>query len=307
MILKGSQRGGGGQLAFHLLRQDDNDHVTVHDIRGFVAEDRTGALNEAYAISRGTKCRQYLFSLSLSPPETERVPVSAFENAVAEIEDRLGLAGQPRAIVFHEKLGRRHAHCVWSRIKADEMKAINISHYKLKLREHSRQLYVKHGWQMPRGLMNSEERNPLNFSREEWQQALRTKRDPRNIKQIFQDCWAISDGLAAFKNALEARGFHLALGDRRGFVAIDWQNEIYSVSRWVGVRAKDLRAKLGEPDQLPTVKEVCATLARKVDNKHRSFANEIRAEFETARIGLLEERKLLVEQQRQERKLLRVT
>jgi hypothetical protein len=26
------------------------------------------------------------------------------------------LNGQPRVIVFHEKNGRRHAHCVWSRI-----------------------------------------------------------------------------------------------------------------------------------------------------------------------------------------------
>ena len=38
MILKASQRAGAKQLAKHLLRLDENDHVEVHELRGFVAE-----------------------------------------------------------------------------------------------------------------------------------------------------------------------------------------------------------------------------------------------------------------------------
>jgi hypothetical protein len=102
MILKGSQRGGAGRLSAHLLRQDENDHVAVHELRGFSAQDLKGALREVEAISKGTRCRQYLFSLSLNPPETERVPAKAFEDAVDRAEETLGLSGQPRAIVFHE-------------------------------------------------------------------------------------------------------------------------------------------------------------------------------------------------------------
>ena len=117
MILKASQRAGAKALAIHLLREDENDHVEVHEIRGFVADDVVGALREAYAISKGTKCRQFLFSVSLSPPETERVGVAVFKRAIETIEQRNGLNGHPRVIVFHEKNGRRHAHCVWSRIK----------------------------------------------------------------------------------------------------------------------------------------------------------------------------------------------
>ena len=65
MILKGSQRGGGADLAAHLMRTDDNEHVCLHELRGFAADNLRGAFKEAEAISRGTKCRQYLFSLSL--------------------------------------------------------------------------------------------------------------------------------------------------------------------------------------------------------------------------------------------------
>lgn len=75
MILKASQRGGGQQLARHLLNSVENDHIELHEVRGFAAGGLVGALNEAYAVSRGTRCRQYLFSVSLNPPENERVPV----------------------------------------------------------------------------------------------------------------------------------------------------------------------------------------------------------------------------------------
>lgn len=304
MILKGNQRAGGMQLANHLLNMIDNDHVTVHEVSGFISNDLAGAFKEAYAISRGTRCKQFLFSLSLSPPETEDVSVAAFEKAIAVIEERLGLSGQPRAVVFHEKYGRRHAHAVWSRIDVASMTAINLPHYKLKLRDVSRQLFIQHGWAMPSGLMNSEEGNPLNFSREEWQQARRIGRDPKRIKTIFQDCWATSDGLAAFRNALEARGYYLANG-RRGYVAVDWQGEVFAVSKWIGLKAKDVRAKLGDPFSLPNVDDVSARVAGLVDLKIRKHSDELRQQFAQARTGLQDKRATLVKRQRQERSELR--
>ena len=61
MILVGNQRGGGKNLASHLLKEE-NERVEVHEVRGFMASDLHGAFNEAYAVSRGTRCQQYLFS-----------------------------------------------------------------------------------------------------------------------------------------------------------------------------------------------------------------------------------------------------
>lgn len=83
MILVASQRGGAKQLGAHLMRTDENEHVEVHEVRGFVSDDVTGALKEAQAASTGTKCKQYLFSVSLNPPETERVDIDVFKNALA--------------------------------------------------------------------------------------------------------------------------------------------------------------------------------------------------------------------------------
>ena len=52
MILKGSERGGPTQLAAHLLNERDNDHVELHDLRGFVANDLFGALKEVQAVKK---------------------------------------------------------------------------------------------------------------------------------------------------------------------------------------------------------------------------------------------------------------
>lgn len=115
MILKASQRSGAAQLGQHLLKTEENEHVEVHEVRGFMSENVMGAMKEAQAMAKGTRCKQYLFSVSLNPPETENVAIEVFEGALASIEEKLGLQGQPRMVVFHEKEGRRHAHAVSSR------------------------------------------------------------------------------------------------------------------------------------------------------------------------------------------------
>ena len=260
MILKGNQRAHGRELALHLLNVDDNEHAVVHELRGFLASDLIGAFKEAQVISLGTKCQQYLFSLSLSPPKAANVPVEEFEKAIAEVERRLGLSGQPRAIVFHEKKGRRHAHCVWSRIDIGKMRAINLPHTKLRLMDISRLLYLEHGWEMPPGLQNSADRDPSSYTHAEAGQANRAKRDPAALKAVLKACWESSDSRSAFAAALREHGLCLARGDRRGFVAVDAEGEVYSLSRWCDVKAKEVRARFGSPDDLPNVEEAQALL-----------------------------------------------
>jgi hypothetical protein len=207
VILKGSQRTDGNQLAAHLLKTTENEHFHVHELRGFVSQDLKSAFSEVYAVSRGTRAKQFLFSLSLNPPAGEKVSTATFEAAIEAIEDKLGLHGQPRAVVFHEKEGRRHAHVVWSRIDVAAMKAINLSHYKMKLRDVSKQLYLEHGWKMPRGSIDSKERNPLNFTLAEWEQAKRTGHDPKALKAVLSRRYGVPSGA---EDGLRATGSRAA-------------------------------------------------------------------------------------------------
>lgn len=275
MILKGNQRSGGRQMALHLLNAEQNEHVNVHQIRGFIADDILGALNEAYALSKGTQCKQYMYSLSLSPPQEAHVPVEVFEETLARIEKKLGLEGQPRVVVFHEKEGRRHAHCVWSRIDIDSMTAVNISHPKLKLNDIAKSLYLEHGWQMPEGFRNKAHQNPLNFTRAQWQQAARIGRNAQDIKQELQECWAISDNKKSFENALASSGYILAKGDKHGFVVIDTHGEIYSLSRQLGVNKKSLGERLGREETLPSVETAKECIAQRLAPLFKKFHDEL--------------------------------
>lgn len=297
MILNGNQRGGARDLAKHLVKPE-NEHVEVHEIRGFVANTLSGALREAEAISRGTQCRQFLYSLSLSPPASASVPVTVFEDAIERVERKLGLEGHARVVVFHEKEGRRHAHCVWSRIHPETMKAVRMSHDRLKLGDISRELYFDYGWKMPEGLIDPALRNPLNFDRSEWLKAKRAGHDPRDIKAAFQQCWAASDSGAAFGQALQERGFYLAQGDRRGVVAIDTDGNVYSVARWTDVKSKQVVARIGNLVALPSVDAVQERVRALTRVKLTGFLGSVVDEFARAANALESRRLNMVEEHR---------
>lgn len=307
MILKGNARGGAADLSAHLLKEE-NDHIEVHELRGFASDNLKGALNEIYALSRGTKCRQFMYSLSLNPPETEQVSTADFVAAIERVESKLGLNGQSRAIVFHEKEGRRHAHAVWSRINTAEMKAVQLSYDRKTLKAVSRELFLEHGWQMPPGLVRESERDPLNFTLDEWQQAKRTGRSAKEIKGAIQDAWAVSDNKASFVHALEERGFRLARGDKAPFAAVDHHGEVYSIPRMVpNVKTRDVRGRLGDEKALPPVREVAAEFAGEMAQTMERHKAELEKSKHIQIAELKEDRQRLVESQRHERRALAVS
>jgi hypothetical protein len=303
MILHGNARGGGSELAMHLMRTDENEHVSVHDVSGFMSEDVRGAFLEVEALSKGTRCQKPLFSLSLSPPKNANASGKDFEQAIAKAEDALGLSGQPRVIVFHEKGEHRDRHChvVWSRIDAEQMKAIPLPFNRLKMRDVSRELFIEHGWDVPRGLVDHNLRNPLNYTLEQYQQAKRTGRHADEIKADLQAAWAISDTRAAFEHALHDKGFKLARGDRRGFVVVDHEGEVMSVPRWLGVKTKAVRERLGSEKDLPNVESIQAQYAREMADKMDSFTADLKARNTERLAERSAQKQALIERQRAER------
>jgi len=334
MILKASQRSGARELAKHLLNAEANEHVTVHEVSGFISEDLLEALEEIYAISRGTRCKQFLFSLSLNPPDYADVSIEEFEAAIAEIEKSLGLSGQPRIIVFHEKNGRRHCHCIWSRIKISRMIAVNMAHYKYKLASIARGLYLQYGWKMPKGFKkktkSSSKKDSIrkswkktqrrktqpqtskeitktikpNYTRAEWQQAKRIKDDPIALKKFFKECWERSDDRKSFAYALQEMGFYLAKGDRRGYVAVDYQGEVYSLSRWLKINNKELKSRLGDSKKLPSIEVAKTYLKSRFTENIKKYIAEHRVAAKQQRSPLVYELRSLVKYQREERNQL---
>jgi len=304
MLLKASQRGGGTHLANHLLNVNDNDHVTVHELSGFMADDVHGAFKEMHAISKGTNCKQYMFSLSLNPPMNETVSTDEFIEVVDRVGEELGLSNQPRVIVFHEKENRLHAHAVFSRIDQEHMRGINLPFFKNRLNEISRDIYLEKGWALPEGFIDKQARDPLNYSLEEYSQAKRLDRNPKALKAILKSCWEKSDNRASFETALKEQGFFLARGDRRGFVAVTMTGEPLSLSRWLNVKTKDLKAKLGDKEALKSIDQINTTISKNLNDKFSTYQHEL-DQRKTARLyPLQQKRRELINTQKQGRETL---
>ena len=273
MILKGSARGGGADLALHLMNAFDNERVEVGQVRGTVAEDLHGAFGEYEAIAAGTRCKRPLYSLSINPS----APLSRerYLAAIDRIETGLGLNGQPRAVVFHVKNGREHCHVVWSRIDARTMKAVHLSHDRMKLRALSRELAREFGLKLPEGLERDkgEQRGQQkDMTLGEKRQAEQTGIAPEKRRREITKAWQASDSAEAFRAALSQKGYILAKGDRRGFVVIDRYGDVHSLARQIeGVKARELKAKLAPlADQLPTVDQ-----ARVLQREQRKTADDV--------------------------------
>lgn len=307
MILKGNRRGGAKDLALHLVKPE-NDHVELHELRGFVAGDLMGALNEAYAISKGTRCQKFLYSMSVNPPAGKTVSSADILDVVEKSEKVLKLTGQPRAIVFHEKDGRRHAHVVWSLIDVEAMKAVRLRFDREKLQPLTRELFIKHGWEMPPGLLDRRNRDPRNFTLKEYHQAKKHDRDPRAVKATIQSAWAVSDSRAAFVNALQESGMKLAKGDRAGLVCVDMFGVVHSLPKVLGLRIKAVREKIGNEHDTPqnflSVDEARTKTAALMLSALGRFKGEVSAR-QAAKTREFERRKAdLVRRQRLEREAL---
>lgn len=259
MILKGSARANGTDLATHLMNGYDNERAELGEVRGTIADDLHGAFAEIELIATGTRAQKPLFSLSINPHEA--LTREQYFEAIDAIEKRLGFDGQPRAVVFHEKDGREHAHVVWSRIDAAQMKAIPDSFYKAKLCDMAVILAEKFGHDLPEGLKAWKEKNrqfddKLEPTLGETANAKKTGISPVQRREEITTAYVQADSAAAFVNALEEKGYVLAKGDSRAFVIVDKFGDVHSLSRYVkGVRAKEIKARLAGLDgaSLPNV------------------------------------------------------
>ena len=282
MIPKGNQRGGGQQLATHLLNAFDNERVDLAEMRGAIAPDLHGAFAEWQAQSKPTDCRKYLYSMSVNPDHRQReFSREDYIEFIDRAEKKLGLAGQPRAVVFHEKQGREHCHVVWCRINTDKMKAVQMSHDRQKLRTVAQDYARDHGLILPDSMTRNRgiERYKDRLTREdlhEKQQQERTGVGKADRRKAITDAWRNSDSAENFVKSLESRGYYLAKGDRRAYVVVDLFGEIHSLSRQIeGATSKELNARLANfpIDKLPEAKKAQAHARQQRDSRLKEKFN----------------------------------
>ncbi len=280
MILKGSQRGNGGDLAVHLLNKFDNDSVEIAEVYGTVSDELYGAFAEFEAVAAGTKATKPLYSLSINP--SAPLTREQYHEAIQEIEHGLGLTDQPRAVVFHVKDGREHCHVVWSRIDGERMRAIHMSHDHSRLCDLACKLAHRYGLELPQGLKDWEAKQRhkdelrLEPTFAERAQQKETGITPEERRAEITAAYEQSDSAAAFRSALEDKGYVLACGRRNAFVIVDRHGGVHKLSRYIdGQSAKQIKARLLPltPQQLPSVDDAKEAMRQRQEAQQAKLDN----------------------------------
>ena len=275
MIIKGTSCAGAKRLATHLTRTDTNERAEVKDIRGVVAEDLLGALREMESVAAGARTTKPFYHGSINTRENERLTDEQRMQAIDKLEAALGLTGQARVVVIHEKEGREHCHIVWSRIDLDRMAAISDSHNYRKHEEVARALEKEFGLERVQGAhveRGGQPRPVRTPSHREMLQAERTGLDTQQAKELLTGIWNSTKSGKGFQAALEKNGWILARGDRRDFVAIDPGGGVHSVARRVaGAKAADVRERFADidPRDLQSVAEAKAVQRKRGGGRDR--------------------------------------
>jgi hypothetical protein len=272
MIINGGSRSNWRFFSKHLVRADENERVNIMEIRGLAAETVYDAFNELSALASGTRTKNFFYHANINPREGEVLTPEQWERAIDELESKLGLEGQSRFVVEHEKEGRAHCHVIWSRIDPDTLTAISDSNNFMKHEQAARALEAAFGHEAVQGVHGRDEdierpdRRPKNWEKFRGHSS---GIDPEAVKAELTELWRQADSGQAFAAALEERGYLLAKGDKRDFCVIDQAGDSHSLARRIdGTKAKDIRARMADIDRdaLPSVAEASELMKARPEN-----------------------------------------
>lgn len=265
MIIKGGSRAGPQQLAAHLLRADTNERVDILELDSAVG-DLAATFRDWQTLSEGTRGTKGLYHVNIDPDARYDMTPAQWTEAVAVLERELGLDGQPRAVVLHEKKGRQHIHIVWARTDLETMTMRSDSNNYLAHERASQKLELAFGHEPVPGKHAKRDRSKQpDFPRAEvnhgeWQQAERSGISVAERRAQIAALKEASDNGAAFKSALEEAGYVLAQGDKRDFVLVTAEGSVLSLSRELKMKAAEVRAFMADVGRaaLPTASEAKA-------------------------------------------------
>ena len=258
MIAKGNLHANGAKLAAYLENGDakEGERAELVELRGFASDNLHDAFTDVQIQAEATRCIKPFFHAYVRLLESEALNREQWLQVADRMENRLGFAGQGRAVAFHHLAdGTTHMHVAWSRIDLDTMRAIDPGLYKNKLKEISREFEKEFGLTQVRDERDPEQKARA-AGRNEFEQSRRLDTNITAIRETIRDCWDRSDNGRSFEAALHEKGMILARGDRRDFVIVDREGGMHALSKRItGATAAETRTRLADLDRdsLPRV------------------------------------------------------
>ena len=207
----------------------------------------------------GRKLQKPVFSYSLAwHPEQNPDREHMLETAKKSVAV-LGFTEHEMLIVAHRDEPQRHVHVIVNRVHPITGIAADLTNSKQKLSDFA------HAYELEDGKVYCKQREENVQKRKEGKE---TRYADPDLVKAWNDA---ADG-KAFIQALKNKGFHLAQGRKR-IVLVDKQGKIFNPTRQLpGVRAKDLKAKLGDLNLRALFD--AASLRAQIQNKERKKYDE---------------------------------
>ena len=201
----------------------------------------------------------YAYSLAWSPmeePTKEQIQQASLETLQA-----LGLEDHQALLVAHNDTDHSHVHVIVNLVNPDTGLVGNVHKDALRLSEWAED------YEHRCGVIHCEQRVKNNERREHGEYVKHEPEETHNapsVEDLYHSCGSGS----VFREAIEEIGYTLARGDRRGFVLVDREGEVHSLSRQLkGIRAKQIKTYMGDVDRenVQAAKDVQTAIAEAQD------------------------------------------
>ncbi len=253
---------------------DDPDKAIK--VMAYTAMHQAELKRHAGVAETGRKLQKPVFTFSVAwHPDQNPDKQHMLETAQAAIK-HLGLEEHEVLFVAHRDEPHKHVHAIVNRVHPVTGKAAVLSKSKEKLQDWA------YAYEEEHGRIYCPERVENVKKREKWRQERakgnRKAKSPRFRDSVILDAWKRSDSGKSFAEALNDKGYRLAMGYKR-LVVVDSYGKAHNPVRMLdGVKAKDFKARVSDLnfEELSTADEV-----------QRSFKAQQREEYERTRDNLM--------------------
>ena len=196
---------------------------------------------------KSTKGHVYAYSLSWHPeedPDHDHMKECGFETL-----KRLGLLDHEAVMVAHQDTAHPHLHVIVNLVDPETGKVKAPSKDFTRLSDWAEEYEKTHTVYCDQRIENNKRRRGGEY--------VKHRADRLDRAAVIQQLYSHSDSGKAFAAALEEQGYTLAQGDRRGFVLVDQDGQIFSLSRQLEEqRAQHIKTRLADLDRaaLPDAK-----------------------------------------------------
>jgi hypothetical protein len=277
---------GAGLYYLHDKHALTSDRVEWTQTRNMPIQDPEAAMKwMAYTSVNANKLKQemgipatgrkrergtvYTYSLSWSPEESP--DKEAMMKAADDSLKKLGLQDNEAVIVAHNDTKHPHVHVIANLVNPQDGRMHDPDHYSyFKMSDWA----LKHEFENNK--IQCEQRVKNNELRKQGKHA-RYQEPRHDRKEEIQTLYRQSDNGKSFNAALEESGYTLAQGNRRSFVLVDDQGEIFALSRQLDKdQRKEYRQKLSDIDHksLPLAQEIAQGKQQRSKNNIKDLSNE---------------------------------